>query len=104
MYALVEIKGHQFKAEKGAELRVDRIDAENGAKLEFDTVLLVGGDKGVQIGAPYVTGAKVKATISGTARGEKVISYKYKRRKSYHRTVGSRADFTLLKVEDIVLA
>ena len=104
MYALVEIKGHQFKAEKGAELRVNNLNAETGAKVEFDSVLMVNGDKGVQIGAPYVAGAKVKAIVSGTARGEKVISYKYKRRKSWHRTVGNRADFTLIKVEDIVLA
>ncbi len=104
MYALVEIKGHQFKAEKGAVLQIDRVDAETGAALEFDSVLLVNGDKGVQIGAPFVPGAKVKVTVSGTARGEKVISYKYKRRKSYHRTVGSRQQYTLIKVEDIVLA
>ncbi len=104
MYALVEIKGHQFKAEKGSVLQVDRIDADNGAALEFETVLLVSGDKGVQIGAPYVAGAKVKASVSGTRRGEKVISYKYKRRKSYHRTVGSRQMYTMIKVEDIVLA
>ena len=104
MYALVEIKGHQFKAEKGSILQVDRVNAEVGSALEFETVLLVSNDKGVQIGAPYVAGAKVKATISGTARGEKVISYKYKRRKSYHRTVGSRQEYTLIKIEDIVLA
>jgi large subunit ribosomal protein L21 len=104
MYALVEIKGHQFKAEKGAVLQIDRVNAETGSALEFETVLLVSNDKGVQIGAPYVQGAKVKATISGTCRGEKVISYKYKRRKSYHRTVGNRALYTTIKVEDIVLA
>ena len=104
MYALVEIKGHQFKAEKGVELRVNNLNAEAGAKVEFDSVLLVNGDKGVQIGAPYVAGAKVKATVSGNVRGEKVISYKYKRRKSYHRTVGNRAEYTTIKVEDIVLA
>lgn len=104
MYALVEIKGHQFKAEKGAVLQIDRLEAETGAALEFETVLLVSGDKGVQIGAPFVKGAKVKATVSGTARGDKVISYKYKRRKSYHRTVGSRQMYTMITVEDIVLA
>ena len=104
MYALVEIKGHQFKAEKGAVLQIDRVDAEVGAALEFETVLLVSNEKGVQIGAPYVQGAKLKVTISGTARGAKVISYKYKRRKSYHRTVGSRQMYTMVKVEDIVLA
>ena len=85
-------------------MQIDRVDAENGSALEFDTVLMVSNDQGVQIGAPFIQGAKVKATISGTARGEKVISYKYKRRKSYHRTVGSRQMYTLIKVEDIVLA
>jgi len=104
MYALVEIKGHQFKAEKGVVLQIDRVVAETGAALEFDSVLLLSNDKGVQIGAPYVAGAKVKATVSGTVRGEKTISYKYKRRKSYHRTVGNRQQYTLIKVEDIVLA
>ena len=104
MYALVEIKGHQFKAEKGAVLQIDRLAAENGSPVEFETVLLVSDDKDVKIGAPFVKGAKVKATVSGTARGEKVISYKYKRRKIYHRTVGSRQEYTLIKIEDIVLA
>jgi large subunit ribosomal protein L21 len=104
MYALVEIKGHQFKAEKGAVLQIDHVAAENGAALEFETVLMVSDEKGVQIGAPYVKGAKVTASVSSQTRGPKVISYKYKRRKSYHRTVGIRAMYTLVKIEDIVLA
>jgi large subunit ribosomal protein L21 len=103
MYALVEIKGHQFRAEKGSVLQIDHVEAENGTTMEFDSVLLVGGDKGVQIGAPYVKGAKVKAVVDGQMRDGKVISYKYKRRKSYHRTVGHRQQYTLIKVEDLII-
>ena len=63
MYALVEYKGKQYKAEKDALIRVDKIDAEKGTEIEIDTVLLVSNEGSVSVGAPYVKGAKVKAVV-----------------------------------------
>ena len=81
MYALVEYKGKQYKAEKDALIQVDKIDAEKGATIEIDTVLLVSNDGSVSVGAPYVKGAKVKAIVEDSIRDKKVIVYKYKSKK-----------------------
>ena len=101
MYALVEIKGKQYKAEKGALLKVARFESEAGKELEFDSVLLVSDDKKVQVGQPYVKGAKVKTLVEEHGRDRKILVFKYKRRKNYRRTRGHRQHFTLLRVQDI---
>ena len=103
MYALVEIKGKQYKAVKGSVLKVDRYDAAVGDSLEFDTVLLVSDEDETKVGAPYVAGAKVTATIGETIKDKKVIVFKKKRRKGYKKTQGHRQKYTLLTVEDIKL-
>jgi len=76
MYALVEFKGKQYKAEKGALLKVDRIDAEVGSAVDIDSVLLVSGDT-VSVGAPYVKGASVKAVVENHVKDKKIIVFKY---------------------------
>ena len=101
MYALVEIKGKQYKAEKGALLKVARFESEAGKELEFDSVLLVSDDEKVQVGQPYVKGVKVKALVEEHGRDRKILVFKYKRRKNYRRTRGHRQHFTLLRVQDI---
>jgi len=103
MYALVEIKGKQYKAEKGSVLRVDRFEAEAGQSLELDKVMLVSDDKETKIGTPYVDGAKVTAKIGDTVKDKKVIVFKKKRRKGYRKTQGHRQQYTMLTVEDIKL-
>mgnify|MGYP003463468743 CR=1 FL=1 len=75
MYALVEYKGKQYKAEKDALIQVDKIDAENGSTIEIDTVLLVSDDGSVTVGAPYVKGAKVTAKVLAQLKGDKVIIF-----------------------------
>ena len=102
MYALVEIKGKQYKAEKGAVLRVDRIDSEKGESLEFDKVLMLSNDSDVKIGTPYVEGIKVQGSVEDQIKDKKVIVFKYKRRKNYRRTQGHRQQYTLVKIKDIV--
>ncbi len=102
MYALVDIKGKQYKAEKGCTLRVDKLENGEGEALEFDTVLMVGGTDKVKVGTPYVKGVKVKATVEGKFKDKKVVVYKYKRRKGYHKKQGHRQQYSVLKVEDIV--
>jgi large subunit ribosomal protein L21 len=100
MYAVVEINGKQYRAEKGAVLKVDRMEAEKGAALSLDKVLFLSGDS-VKVGAPYVSGAAVKATVQEEVKGDKVVVFKYKPKKDYRRTQGHRQRYTLLKVEEI---
>jgi len=100
MYALVEFKGKQYKAEKGALLKVDLIDAEPGTAINIDTVLLVSGDS-VKVGSPYVTGAKVSATVESHGKDEKIIVFKYKPKKDYRRKQGHRQQYSIIKIGDI---
>lgn len=101
MYAVVEINGKQYRAEKGATLTVDRFDAEKGSALSIDKVLLLSGDS-VKVGSPYVAGAAVKAVVQDEIKGDKVVVFKYKPKKDYRRTRGHRQSYTVIKVEDIV--
>ncbi len=102
MYALVEILGKQYRAEKGEVIRVARMEGEKGAELEFDSVLLVSDDSDVKIGTPFVAGHKVKATIQEHGRAKKIVIFKYKKRKDYKKKQGHRQDFTVLRVSEIV--
>lgn len=101
MYAVVEIKGKQYRAEKGAVIRVDRMEGETGTAVDFASVLMVSGDS-IKVGAPYVAGASVKATIKDQIKGDKIIVFKYKSKKNYRRTQGHRQQYTMLTVEEIV--
>jgi large subunit ribosomal protein L21 len=101
MYALIEIKGKQYKAEKGGLMKVDLFENDKGSSLELGNVLLVSSDSGVKVGSPYVDGVKVKAVVEDHGRDKKIIGFKYKKRKNYRKTWGHRQSFTLLKVEDI---
>ena len=101
MYALVEIKGKQYKAEKGGLLKVDLFADDKNSSLELGNVLLVSGDSGVTVGSPYVKGVTVKAVVEDHGRDKKIVGFKYKKRKNYRRTWGHRQSYTLLKVEDI---
>jgi large subunit ribosomal protein L21 len=101
MYAVVEIKGKQYRAEKGAVIRVDHLEGEAGTAVDFASVLMVSGDA-IKVGAPYVSGASVKATIKSQIKGDKLIVFKYKSKKNYRRTQGHRQQYTTLSVEDIV--
>lgn len=101
MYAVVEVQGKQYRAEKGAVLRVDSMDGDVGTPVAIDSVLFVSGDA-IKIGAPYVQGAQVKATIKAQEKGDKVIVFKYKPKKDYRRTQGHRQRYTLLTVDEIV--
>ncbi|MCL2319844.1 MAG: 50S ribosomal protein L21, partial [Treponema sp.] len=76
MYALMEFKGKQYKAEKGAVLKVDKIEAAPGAVVDIDSVLLVSGET-VSVGAPYVQGARVQAVVESHEKAGKIIVFKY---------------------------
>ena len=101
MYALMEFKGKQYKAEKGALLQVDKIDAEPGTEVDIDSVLLVSGDN-VAVGTPYVEGAKVKAVVEAHKKAKKIIVFKFKAKKDYRRKQGHRQQYSVIKIQDIV--
>ena len=101
MYALFEYKGKQYKAEKDALIQVDKIDAEHGAKITIDSVLLVSDGDAVKVGTPYVNGAKVEVEVENSFRDKKVLVYKYKAKKDYHRLIGHRQEYTNIRVKNI---
>ncbi len=103
MYALFEYKGKQYKAEKDALIQVDKIDAEDGAKIDIDSVLLVSDGDKISVGAPYVKGAKVSAVVENSFRDKKVLVFKYKSKKDYHRLIGHRQEYTNIRVKDLTL-
>ena len=102
MYAIVEIAGQQFKVERGVKVYVHRLDANEGAKVEFDKVLLVDNGGKVQIGTPSIDGAKVAATVLSHLKGDKVIVFKKKRRKGYQKSNGHRQQLTQILVQGIL--
>ena len=104
MYAIVEINGQQFKAEAGQKLFVHHIqNAENGATVEFDKVLLVDKGGNVTVGAPTVDGAKVVCQIvSSLVKGDKVLVFHKKRRKGHRKLNGHRQQFTELTITEVV--
>ena len=101
MYAIVDIAGQQFKVEKESKIFVHRLSAGEGASLSFEKVLLVDNDGVIKVGAPYVEGAVVKATVLEHLKGKKVIVFKKKRRKGYIKKNGHRQYLTQIKIEEI---
>ncbi len=103
MYALVEILGKQYKVLEGITVQVDKVNLEEGARLEYESVLAVVDEKNAKFGAPYVTGAKVVATlVTDEVKGDKIKVYKFHRRKGYRRTQGHRQKYSLIKIEQII--
>ena len=103
MYAIVDIAGQQFKVEKGKKIFVHRLDNKEGAKVDFDQVLLIDQDgKNVIIGEPFINGALVTGKVLEHPRGDKVNVFKKKRRKGYKVKTGHRQDFTQIMIETIV--
>jgi large subunit ribosomal protein L21 len=100
MYALVEFLGKQYKTEKGALVKVDKIDAEPGTVINIDKVLLVSNDS-VKVGSPYINGAKVTATVESHGKDGKVIVFKYKPKKDYRRKQGHRQQYSIIKIGEI---
>ncbi len=102
MYAIIDSNGKQVRVSAGETIEVDRMDAEVGAEVTFERVLLVGGDE-VKVGDPVVAGATVKAKVVSHDRGPKVIAFKYRRRKRSRTKRGFRASLTTLEILDIVV-
>ena len=101
MYAIVEIAGQQFKVEKDQKVFVNRLSTEEGKKVSFDNVLLLGDGDKVTVGAPAINGAQVGAKVLKHLKGDKVIVFKKKRRKGYRKKNGHRQSLTEIVIESI---
>jgi large subunit ribosomal protein L21 len=101
MYAIIEEGGKQFKVTSGDTIMVDRAPEGDAKTLTFDRVLLVGGEGQPRIGAPLVAGVTVTADVLGPAKGPKVTTVKYRRRKGYRKKIGHRQQYTSVKITGI---
>jgi len=101
MYAIIEVGAKQYTIKKGDIIDVEKQAAKEGEDITFNKVLLVSKDKKVEVGQPYVKDAKVEAVVLKHIKGEKVISFKYRRRKSSHWKKGHRQQLTRLKIKEI---
>ncbi len=104
MYAVISDRGKQYTVREGTRVRLDRMEAEPGSTVEFDRVLLVGGDEGCTVGVPVVEGASVSATVLCEYRDRKIIVFKKKRRKMYRRKQGHRQRYTDVQIQNIGVA
>jgi len=101
MFAVVRVKGMQFRVEPNGLVQVPRLAAQVGEEIPLAEVLLVGAAEAITVGAPLVPGASVTAEVVRHLRGPKVVGIKYKRRKDYRRRWGARRDFTELRIRAI---
>jgi len=102
MYAVMETGGKQYRVTAGDTLEIDRLNgAEPGQTFAFERVLLINNEGKLQLGTPTVNGAKVLADVVEHKRGEKLIVFKFKRRKGYHKKKGHRSELTVVKIKEI---
>ncbi len=101
MYAVFKTGGKQYRASTGDVIKVEKIEAEKGATIELDQVLMVGEGEDVKIGTPFLEGGKVTATVLDQGRGDKITVIKFKRRKNYRRKMGHRQYFTQIEITSI---
>ena len=101
MYAVLETGSKQYRVVAGDTLEIERLDIEAGQPVTFDRILLVNNDGKITVGAPTVTTASVVADVVEHIRGEKKLTFKMKRRKGYHKTIGHRQELTIVKIKEI---
>ncbi|MBD3609198.1 MAG: 50S ribosomal protein L21 [Gammaproteobacteria bacterium] len=101
MYAVIKTGGKQYRVSEGQTLRIEKLDAEQGANVEFDQVLMVADGDNFKVGAPLVAGGSVSAEVIGQGRGDKVKIVKFRRRKHHRKQMGHRQYFTEVKITGI---
>jgi len=101
MYAVFKTGGKQYRATTGDVIKVEKIEAEKGASVELDQVLMVGEGADVKVGAPYLEGGKVTATVVDHGRRDKIKIIKFKRRKQHRKQMGHRQYFTQIEITGI---
>jgi large subunit ribosomal protein L21 len=100
MYAVIQTGGKQYKVSEGDSVLVEKLDAEPGAEVSFD-VLLLSNDKGVQVGKPVLGGVAAKAKVVEHGKGDKVVIFKYKSKKNFRKKQGHRQPFTKVEITTI---
>jgi len=103
MYAIIETGSKQYKVKKGDLIQIEILGLKPESEVKFDKVLLVSSDDNIEFGTPYVAGAKVTGKLVKTFKDDKVVSFKYKRKVNYHRTIGHRQPLDLVKIEEVSL-
>jgi large subunit ribosomal protein L21 len=101
MYAVIQTGGKQYRLSAGDTVRVETLDAEEGASVEFDNILMVADGENIKIGTPFVEGGKVVAKVKAHGRHKKIEIIKFNRRKHYDKRTGHRQNFTELEITDI---
>src|SRR5262245_24030800 len=101
MYAVLETGGKQYRVTAGDTLEIERLAVQAGQPFVFDRILLVNNDGQVRVGAPTVEQASVIADVVEHRRGSKKVTFKMKRRKGYHKTIGHRQELTVVKIKEI---
>lgn len=101
MYAIIETGGKQYKVQAGDQIRVEKLNVEDGGAVVFDKVLAAGEGADIKIGAPYLEGVTVEGTAVESGKGDKVIIFKYKAKKDYRKKQGHRQPYTLVEITAI---
>lgn len=101
MYAVIETGGKQYRVSAGEVLRVEKIKAPVGKRIEIDQVLAVGEGKNLVVGSPFVPGARVILKVLAHGKQKKILVFKYKPKKNYRRRAGHRQQYTEVRVEEI---
>ena len=105
MYAIIEACGKQYKVAQGDVVFFEKLDTEEGKKIKFDNVILVSSEDGkVEVGNPYVKGAKVEGKVVSHGKAKKILVYKYKAKKNYRRTQGHRQPYTKVEITAVKAA
>ena len=104
MYAIIEACGKQYKVAEGDIVFFEKLDAEEGKKVKFDNVILLSDDGKVEVGNPYVKGAKVEGKVVSHGKAKKILVYKYKAKKNYRRTQGHRQPYTKVEITAVKAA
>lgn len=101
MYAIIKTGGKQYRVEEGQIIKIEKLDAADGANVEFSEIMMVSKDGNVQVGQPYVTGCKVTGKVLGQGKDKKVIVFRYKAKKRIRTKTGHRQPFTKVLIEKI---
>ena len=102
MYAVIKTGGKQYRVAKYQYLKIEKLDADVGSMVDFDEVLLIGGDGAeLKVGTPLLDGVKVTAEVVEQTRGPKIVIFKKRRRKNFRRKTGHRQSITVVKIADI---
>lgn len=100
MYAVIVSGGKQYRVSQGDVIYVEKLEKEADSKVSFD-VLMLGSEEGVEVGTPTLAGAKVEGKVVAQVKGEKIVIYKYKSKKNYHRKAGHRQNYTKVEITAI---